>query len=256
MDKALRASDISAVMIPPEALRTLPEFRPGPPSPETLADLRRRADAARHYSGAVDAWAGKVEWAAAQIEAEAAPESVLGLERMAITLLWMQRNAEKALGPVLARHIEFRATVAAAASASVAPDTRAAWLGFLDLSVIAFKRVLESAHTNTQRAFAALQAAAPELYPQGIDALDPDRLRDERAIHAYQAAVEHELGLPTERMAQAFGEEVFRVLGIRVPPEAQRPHRLYREALDRAHARVRETAPEFAGRVGFEFLRG
>ena len=253
MDKALHASDISAIMTPPEALRTLPEFRPGPLSPETLADLRRRADAARHYTGSVTGWAGKVDWIAARIEAEAAPESILALERMAITLLWMQRTAERVLAPVLARHLEFRGAVVAAAPA---PDVRAAWLGFLDLSVVAFRRVLETAQANTRRAFAALQKAGPELYPQGSDTLDPDRLRDERAVHVYQAVVEHELGLPTERMAQAFGDQVFRVLGIRVPADAPRPHRQYRAALDRAHARVRETAPEFAGRVGFEFLRG
>lgn len=252
MSKALRASDIASVMTPPEALRTLPVFRAGDLSPEVLVDLRRRADAARQYAANIDAWAGKVEWTAGQIEAEAAPESVLALERMAITLLWMQRSAERTLMPLLERHIGLRDAVTASAS----PAEQTAWLGFLESSIASLQRILGTARSGCRKAFTALHKAGPQLYPQGIDNLDPERLRDERAIHVYQAVVEHELGLPTERMTQAFGDDVFRVLGIKVPPGVEKPHRVYRGGLDRAHARVRETAPEFAGRVGFEFVRG
>lgn len=252
MTQPLRASDIAAVLRPPEALRALPAYTSGPPTPDRLADLRRRADAARAYAAAVNEWAGRVEWTAGQIAAEAAPDAVLALERTAITLLWMARSAESTLEPLLERCAELSDRIAEVAP----PDERAQWTGFLETGIAAFRRVIDTAGDGSRRAFTALYNAAPALYPRGIGDLDPERLRDERAVYVYQALVAQELGLESEPMGQSFGDDLFRVLGIHVPPGVDKPHRAYREGLDRVHARVRETGPEFAGRIGFEFLRG
>lgn len=252
MTHPLRASDIAAVMRPPEALRTLPDFVPGPLTPERLADLRRRADAARAYAASVNEWAGRVDWTAAQIVAEAAPDSALSLERTAITLLWLARGSVATLGPLLDHCAELRARIAQMAGG----EEEAQWGGFLDIAIAAFQRVIDTAETGSRRAFTALHDVAPSLYPYGIEHLNPERLRDERAVYVYQAFVKDEMGLESEPMGQSFGEDLFRVLGIRVPAGVDRPHRAYRAALDRVHARVREAGPEFAGRIGFEFLRG
>ncbi|WP_431862335.1 hypothetical protein [Azospirillum sp.] len=252
MTQPLRASDIAAVMRPPEALRALPDFVPGVLTPDRLADLKRRADAARAYAVSVHEWAGRVEWTAARIAAEAAPDAVLPLERTAITLLWMARSAEGTLGPLVERCAELRGRIAETAT----EEEWAQWTGFLELGIPALQRVIDTANDASRRAFSALYKAAPALYPRGIGDLDPERLRDERAVYVYQAFVAQELGLESEPMGQSFGDDLFRVLGIRVPPGTDKPHRVYRAALDRVHARVREAGPEFAGRIGFEFLRG
>ncbi|MGY0782103.1 hypothetical protein ACW7BC_29855 [Azospirillum argentinense] len=249
MGQPLHNIDLSEPTGPPEELRRPLEFVRNAVSYEALAELRQHAEQIRQYASRQQEWANGFSQIVTRF-LSSDRISVPAARALEAKIATIEQSAEFVFLPVLQALLVYKGKVDL-----LSQQERGALLPLLDLYISAVRTALDVLRFSRFQLSSFLIERGGSKDDYQISQDQAEYVLDMQAAHVYQIVAERELHLKCKPATKEVAGETYRVLEIYVPPCIERPHRYYKEALDRVHEKVKRTHPASVGRIGFIFKR-